>query len=307
MHATSRHILAVLSSVLPLVSLAEVNAADTAPPHATRETIAEKGESAARFDKDIEYARVGDVSLKLDGNVPAGSGPFPAVIVVHGGGFTGGNKRVYVTPILEPLSRAGFAWFSIDYRLAPKFPFPAAIEDVDRAIEYVKAHAAEYKVDPKRIALLGESAGGHIVSYVGTQTDPRWGVAAVVSFYGPHNLTGELEMRKKQGKAPSAVQAFLSIKTFDPPSIQRVEAASPINHIHEKMPPYLLVHGKADQIVDYEQSVKMCERLQEAGNSCELYTIEGGAHGMGSWEKTPEYKQKVVAWLKQELHVTTDE
>ena len=159
---------------------------------------------------DIEYAKVDDVSLKLDAHIPEGSGPFPAVIVVHGGGFTGGNKQVYVTPILEPLSRGGFAWFSIDYRLAPKYPFPAAIEDIDRAIEFVKAHAAEYKIDPERIALLGESAGGHLVSYVGTQTDPRFSVAAVVSFYGPHNLMGEIEMRKKQKKAPTAMQCRLS-------------------------------------------------------------------------------------------------
>jgi alpha-L-fucosidase 2 len=284
-----------------MVPLAELRAAEPAPPVAGHEAGGEKGQAASTFRKDIEYARVGEVSLKLDANIPAGSGPFPAVIIVHGGGFTGGNKRVFVTPIFEPLSRAGFAWFSIDYRLAPKYPFPAAIEDVDRAIEFVKAHAGEYKVDPKRIALLGESAGGHLVSYVGTQTDPRWSVAAVVSFYGPHNLMGEYEMRKRQGKAPGALEAFLAIKTFDPPAFQRVEAASPINHVHEKMPPYLLVHGNNDQSVDYQQSVKMSQRLRQAGNSCELYTVEGGGHGMASWEKTPGYKGKVVQWLKQVL------
>lgn len=94
----------------------------------------------AKLQKDIEYGRAADVSLKLDASVPDGPGPFPAVIIVHGGGFTGGNKQMYVTPILEPLTRAGFAWFSIDYRLAPQYKFPAAIDDVDRAIEYVKSH-----------------------------------------------------------------------------------------------------------------------------------------------------------------------
>ena len=254
MNKIARPTLVALTATLLLLPLAGVQAADTAPPAAAHETDAEKG-----LRKDIEYARAGDVSLELDAHIPEGNGPFPAVIIVHGGGFTGGNKQQYVTPLFEPLSKAGFAWFSIDYRLAPKYPFPAAIEDVDKAIEFVKAHAAEYKVDADRIALLGESAGGHLVSYVGTQTDRRWSVAAVVSFYGPHNLMGEIEMRKRQGKAPSAMQAFLAIKTFDPPATERLEAASPINHVREKMPPYLLVHGSDDQVVDYQQSVKMCE------------------------------------------------
>jgi len=249
--------------------------------------------------KDIEYSNVAGVSLKLDASVPDGPGPFPTVIIVHGGGFTGGNKQVYVTPMFEPLTRAGFTWFSIDYRLAPQYPFPAAIEDVDHAIEWVKAHASEYKVDVRRIALLGESAGGHLVSYVGTQTDPRWRVAAVVSFYGPHNLMGEYEMRQRQAAEPTALEAFLDIKTFDAQAFKSLEDASPINHVRAGMPPYLLIHGTDDQVVDYQQSVKMCERMKQAGDSCELYTVEGAGHGMGSWEKTPAYKQKVVDWLRQ--------
>ena len=251
--------------------------------------------------KEIEYARVGDVVLKLDASVPDGKGPFPAVIIVHGGGFTGGDKQMYVTPMFEPLSRAGFAWFSIDYRLAPQYRFPAAVEDVDHAIEYVKSHAAEYKVDTKRIALLGESAGGYLVSYVGTQTDPRWRLAAVVSFYGPHNLIGELEMRRQQGVEPSAIKDFLGITEFDSAALARLREASPINRVHKGMPPYLLVHGNEDKVVAYEQSVKMYERLKRAGDSCELYTVENAGHGMMGWEKTPEYKQKVIDWLGQEL------
>ena len=279
MNRTTRPILVAWIAALLLGPLAGAHAAETAPPVAAQ-TGAEQGRSASTLHKDIEYAKVGDVSLKLDADVPEGTGPFPAVIIVHGGGFTAGNKQQYVTPIFGPLSRAGFAWFSIDYRLAPKFPFPAAIDDVDQAIQYVKAHAAEYKVNANRIALLGESAGGHLVSYVGTQSDRRWSVAAVVSFYGPHNLMGEYDMRKKQGQAPSAIQAFLAITTFGSPAFQRLEAASPINHVREKMPPYLLVHGSDDQVVDYQQSVKMCERLRQAGNSCELYTVQGAGHGM---------------------------
>jgi len=253
---------------------------------------------SATLQTDVEYGRAGDVSLKLDACIPPGPGPVPAVILVHGGGFTAGSKEKYVTPMFKPLSAAGFAWFSINYRLAPQYAYPAAIEDVDQAIVFVKAHAAEFKVNPDRIALLGESAGGHLVSYVGTQTDPRWRVAAVVSFYGPHNLMGEYEMRQKQGQPPSAIQAFLSITNFDTAAFARIEAASAFTHVRPGMPPYLLVHGDNDQTVAYDQSVKMRERMLQAGNVCELYTIPGGGHGMSSWEKImPAYKDQVVAWL----------
>jgi acetyl esterase len=247
--------------------------------------------------KDIEYARAGDVSLKLDASVPDGQGPFPAVIIVHGGGFTGGNKQALVTPIFEPLARAGFVWFSIDYRLAPQYKFPAAIQDVEQAIGYVKSHAADYKADPGRITLLGESAGGYLVSYVGTETDPRWRVAAIVSFYAPHNLIGEYKMMRRQGVEPAALVAFLGITTFDSEALGQLRQASPINRIRKGMPPYLLLHGTDDQLVDYQQSVDMCQHLKQVGNVCELYTVEGAGHGMTGWERTPTYKQKVVDWL----------
>jgi alpha-L-fucosidase 2 len=256
-----------------------------------------------QVQKDIDYGRAGDVSLKLDASVPNGPGPFPAVIIVHGGGFTGGNKRVYVTPMFEPLTQAQFVWFSIDYRLAPQYKFPAAVEDVDRAIEYVKSHSSQYKVDAHRIALLGESAGGYMVSYAGTQTEPKWRVAAVVSFYGPHNLMGEYEMRKHQGVEPGALTAFLGIKTFDDKAFALLKANSPINRVKKGLPPFLLLHGTKDDVVDYQQSVDMCARLRQAGDTCELYSVEGGKHGMGSWEAMPAYKQKVVEWLRETMKV----
>ncbi len=106
-------------------------------------------------------------------------------------------------------------------------------------------------------------------------------------------------MRRKQGVEPGALRDFLGITTFNDLAFRRLEEASPINHIRREMPPYLLIHGTDDKLVDYQQSVKMCERLKQAGNVCELYTVEGAGHGMMGWEKTPAYKQKVVDWLKQ--------
>jgi acetyl esterase len=256
---------------------------------------------AASLRTDIEFARVGEVSLTLDAYVPDGPGPFAAVIVVHGGGFIAGDKQTYVKPLFEPLTRGGFAWFTINYRLAPVYPFPAAVEDVERAVAWLRANAAAYKVDPSRIALMGESAGGHLVAFVGTSRKRSARVRAVVSFYGPHDF----EARERALGAPSEpVRKFLGVSTLDDADIARMRAASPISHVHRGMPPYLLIHGTADAQVPHDQSTRMCERMKAAGASCEVFTIEGAPHGVERWEKEPAhqtYKAKMVDWLRAKL------
>jgi len=104
------------------------------------------------------------VSLKLDIAIPAGTGPFPAVIYVHGGGWTRGDKSLGGVPLFAPLEKAGIARFSINYRLAPAHKYPASSDDLDTAIRWVKTHAADYNIDPARLALIGDSAGGHLVA-----------------------------------------------------------------------------------------------------------------------------------------------
>ena len=113
---------------------------------------------------DVEYGKVGGASLRLDAHVPNGAGPFPMVLIVHGGGWGTGDKRKGMEPFFEPLNKAGdFTWFSINYRLAPSNHWPACLEDVQTAIRWVKSHAKEYKGDPQRLALMGYSAGGELV------------------------------------------------------------------------------------------------------------------------------------------------
>src|SRR2546427_6200025 len=111
---------------------------------------------AAMDQKDVEFARPGGKALLLDLHVPDGPGPFPAAILVHGGGFDEGSKSTNVRPLFDVLANAGFAWFSIDYRLAPEAHFSQTIEDVYNAIRWVRANAAKYHVDIGKIALIGE-------------------------------------------------------------------------------------------------------------------------------------------------------
>ncbi len=257
--------------------------------------------SQAALHKDIEYANVDGVHLTLDACVPEGIGPFPAAILVHGGGFVAGDKQEYITYIFQPLSDAHFVWFTINYRLAPKYKFPAATDDVERAIQYVKAHASEYKVDPSRLALIGESAGGHLVSYVGARNRPAARVAAVVSMYGIHDFVSRAV--KMAGQPSEALSSFLGVDQLNAGTAAILANASPVLYVTKEMPPFLLIHGDKDEEVPYEQSVEMCDQMKKNGAHCDLITVNAG-HGMDTWEPHPElqwYKQALVDWLRKTL------
>ena len=256
----------------------------------------------ADLKTDIEFARPGGVSLTLDAFVPEGDGPFPTCILVHGGGFTKGDKTTFIKPLFEPLSKAGFAWFTINYRLAPANRFPANIEDTEAAIRWVKAHAKEYKVDAKRIAIIGESAGGHIVSLVGVRAKGETSVAAVVPFYAPHDL--ELQVKSRNALGPS-MEALFGLTELNDAAWKVLRDASSTSYLRKDLPPYLLIHGDKDDKVPYEQSVQFQQKMKAIGARCDFITIKEGGHGMGGWDKLgSDYKEQMIAWLKKTLAAT---
>jgi acetyl esterase/lipase len=247
----------------------------------------------------LVYARPGGRPLLLDAYVPPGSGPFPAVILVHGGGWVMGTRHGDVRPFFTPLLEAQIAAFAIDYRLAPENKYPACVEDVQSAIRWVKRHAGQFKVDPSRVALLGESAGGYLVEMAAVRADPDTQVTAVVSLYGACDLAAEARWR---GGLSRGFIGLFGRKALDPQTEAMLRAASPVEYVHAGLPPFLLVHGTADRIVRYEQSLLFLERLRSAGDRCELITIKGGAHAMGGWLRIdPNYKQEIVGWLSRQL------
>jgi acetyl esterase len=251
--------------------------------------------------KDVEYAKPGGVSLTLDAHIPDGSGPFPAAILVHGGGWVAGDKEQYITYIFKPLADAGFAWFSINYRLAPRYKFPDDADDVEAAIRFVRANAGEYKIDTNRIALIGESAGGHLVSYVGARNRPDARVNAVVSMYGVHDFVAAAVEWKP---LPHELFDLFGIKSVDADTVPLLIKASPVEYITPDMPPFLLMHGSKDEDVPYEQSVEMCDKMKRAGAKCDLITVKGAPHGMDHWELNPKflwYKKALVDWLQKTL------
>ncbi len=250
---------------------------------------------------DVEYGRVGGESLKLDAWIPDGAGPHPAVILVHGGGWKSGDKLVNFTEVFQPLSRAGFAFFTVNYRLAPKYTYPAPVEDVVQAVRYVKAHAAEYRIDPKRIAISGESAGGHLAALVGARYGRELGLAAVAAFYPATDLSALVEGPDKTEEAYRALLPLVGAREVDEVARARLRDASPIAYVQADMPPFLFVHGTGDQLLPFHQSRVMCERMQAAGAVCEVFVVEGAPHSVVLWEEREEwtgYKQKLPEWLK---------
>ena len=270
--------------------------------------------AAAVDQKDVEYARPGGKAVLLDLHVPDGPGPFPAAILIHGGGFDEGSKSTNVRPLFDVLANAGYAWFSIDYRMAPEFRQPQASEDVSSAIQWVKANAATYHVDVAKIALIGESVGGFLVNYAGTHETPETRVRAVVDIYGPVDYGKLAEERRDHPErfnmatinrhaANGGGIHFFGAEQLDAAGLAKLHAVSPIFAVHTGMPPFLCIHGNKDDQVSYEQSPAMCDAMKKVGVGCELVTIEGGGHGMSGW-KAPEqqhWKAEMIAWLKKTM------
>jgi acetyl esterase len=254
---------------------------------------------SAELIQDVEYARPDGVSLKLDVNVPEGKGPFPIAILVHGGGFTNVNQRQFVTPLFAPLTEAKFTWFTINYRGLLSNSYPAWVEDVERSIRWVKAHAAEYKGDSNRMALIGESFGGYLVWLaVGRATNDTKVNAAVV-FYGP--FVDMAAIAKKNGHIPAQQMKVYGIQK-DEGMLKILHEASATTYVRPGLPPFLLIHGTADEKAPYAFSLEAQKRLTAVGVPCELIPETNAPHGMVNWDSYDQsYKMKMIAWLEKTL------
>jgi alpha-L-fucosidase 2 len=213
------------------------------------------------------------------------------VIVVHGGGWEAGDKVTYVTPLFEPLARAGLAWFSIDYRLTPAYTNQDQIEDIRQAIRFVRAEHARFNVDPERIVLLGESASGQIVTQVAAE---ERSIAGVISFYGVYDFPSMVT-----DASPRSLLVRLFRRTaLDDESRGVLRRYSPQYSAHTGMPPILLVNGTAERL--WSQAQAFSRRLTEIGVPHELVALEGAPHGLENWEGHPEwmfYKKRMTDWI----------
>ena len=239
--------------------------------------------SLSMFQPDIVYRKVGDVELKVDFYPPAsvGSSPAPFVLVVHGGGWTSGD-RTQLKALNEGLSKIGIASGAVQYRLAPKNKWPAMIDDVQACVRYFRVNAAQYGIDPEKFGAMGASAGGHLSLLLGSMdtreadtkdfpgTSSR--VKCVVNFFGPADLSQDFEPTV----ASILCNAVLGkpYKATDPDIV----GFSPVNHIDAKSAPVFTIHGKADTLVPPKQAERLDEALKKAGVKHELRMIDGMVH-----------------------------
>jgi len=255
---------------------------------------------AAELFTNVEYGVAGTNQLLLNASVPDGTGPFPVGIVVHGGGWASGDKEHDVAPMEIPLTAAKFTWFSIDYRLAPTNRWPAGFQDVQTAIRWVKVHAPSYKGDPRRIALCGYSAGGHLVCLAATQGQPDTRVQAVLGYAPPTDMVADNERR--HGLSKSLQLLFNLPPDLTPEARKTLAGISPIEFVKSGLPPFLLIAGTADKTVLYSQSVNFQARLRASGVSCDLITITNAQHRIMDWHTfDPQFEEAIQAWLVKTL------
>jgi acetyl esterase len=241
--------------------------------------------------KDILYSP--SAQLRLDAYVPHVTAPTPAVIVVHGGGWEAGDKVTYVTPLFEPLARAGVAWFSIDYRLTPAFTHEQQLDDLRHAVRFVRREHRRFNIDPTRIVLVGESASGQMVTLIGAEDSS---LAGVVSFYGVYDFTAMVS-----DASPRSLLVRLFRRTvLDDAARSELQRYSPLFTARKDMPPLLMVNGTGERL--WAQAQAFSQRLTAIGARHELVALEGAPHGMENWEGHPEwmsYKRRVVEWIQQ--------
>jgi acetyl esterase/lipase len=259
------------------VSLVSMVAVEAAPPKLT-------------IDQDIAYSKVGTRELKLDiAHAAEGDGPFPAVIVIHGGAWRQGNKAD-VRPILPQFVEHGYVAISPEYRFCPQNAFPAQIHDVKAAVRWLKVNAKKYRIDPDRIGAMGFSAGGHLAMMLGL-TSPNDGlegdvsagapdsrVKAVVNYFGPTDLAAN----DIPDICKPWVKDFLGGSPRDRPDA--AAKASPLTFVSKDDAPVLTFQGTKDSLVPYTQAIKLAEAMNSAGVPGRVELILGAEHGWAGAE-----------------------
>lgn len=234
--------------------------------------------------KDIVYKQVDSISLQLDIYKQKNlSEAAPVLIFIHGGGWSKGKRSDYL-PYLLDYAQKGYVTVTVSYRLSGVAHFPAAVQDVQAAVQWIREHSAAYMINPEKMALIGGSAGGHLAMMVGYgEDDTDRKVQAVVNLYGPTDLT--TEYARNRGESLN----FLGESYQERPDLY--EAASPRTYISPDDPPTLIFHGTIDSLVPVSQSDSLHQWLDHAGVPNEYHRLKGWPHTMDLSTKVNNYCQ----------------
>lgn len=262
--------------------------------------------SATPAVKDAAYATL-SAAQKLDLYVPKGNGPFPVIVYVHGGGFSGGDKAM--ASLADKFLAAGYAVASVNYRLSGEAKAPAQIQDVKAAVRWVRANASKYNLDSKRFAAFGESAGGSLVALLGTScgvaalegaelgnAEQSSCVQAVVDWFGPIDfLTMDAQFAgtscpktHNDANSPESVLIGAAIQT-KPEAVKQVNA---MTYVSARTPAFLIQHGSADCNIPPQQGKVLADAIDAAaGAGKATYTlIPGAGHGTSEFSASDNVK-----------------
>ena len=265
-----------LTSLFGLLIVLTTASLDAAPP--VPESVI--------WEEAIEYSNPDDEHLSLNLARPkTGGGPFPAVLCIHGGGFRAGKRDSYDALCLK-LAERGYVAATITYRLAPKHKFPAAVHDTKAAVRWLRANAANYKINQDKIGVTGGSAGGHLAQFLavtanipqfegtGGNANQSSRVTCVVNVYGPSDFT------QSYGKSVDAHEVLPLWFGGDLSTHKALHIkGSPLYWVTPNAAPTLCIHGTDDKYVAHEQAVWLIDKLKAATVEAELLTLDGAGHG----------------------------
>lgn len=285
--------------------------------------------------KDLQYTLIGDRSLELDLYIPEKASKKPTLLFIHGGSWSGGSRDIYRYYTVL-FAKKGYATATVSYRLSGEAPYPAAIEDVQSAVRWLRSNAQKYDLNSDHIVALGGSSGGHLALMLAYSPE----IKSIESInenenheeendkehYEHHenhehhkddsideskrqrsfssdiqavvNLYGPVDLTTKQGRESNSVHTFLGKTYAQSPSLYR--EASPIFHLTEKAPPTLTIHGTLDEVVGIHQADMLTDRLKTLGVPYAYVRLEGWTHRMDFVKEVNDYCVMMIeSFLKQ--------
>jgi acetyl esterase/lipase len=260
---------------------------------AGQSVVPPKSPTGVNVIRDVEYARVGDKSLKMDLYLPEeAKSPLPGVVYIHGGGWRRGDKKQQTG---VPLVAHGYVVASINHRFSQEAIFPAQIEDCKAAVRFLRANAKKYSIDPDHLGVWGDSSGGHLSALTGTSGDVKElegkvgdhldqssRVQAACVYYAPIDFISIMSQKSdiKRG-SPEAPESQL----LGGPTLEHRELAiqaCPLTYVSKDDPPFLIVHGEKDVRVPLEQAEALRAALQAVGVEATIHIVEGAGHGFNA-------------------------